>query len=149
MSQSFACLPVQFVFSIKNREPWIREEWAQRLYDYIGGIVQTEKSILLAAGGVPNHVHLLVSLGREVSLAEMMRLVKTNSSKWVHDTFPDHPFAWQAGYGAFGASYANLDPVRAYIARQKEHHANLSFQDEYRGLLRAHGLEWDERYVWD
>lgn len=149
MPQSLACMPVHFVFSTKGREPWIQREWAGRLYEYIGGIVRTEKSLLLQAGGVEGHVHLLIALGREVSLAEMMRLVKANSSKWVHETFRDRPFGWQGGYRAFAVSHAHLGPANAYIAGQREHHASLTFQDEYRGLLREHGPEWDERYVWD
>ena len=149
MPQSLACLPVHFVFSTKGREPWVCEEWAERLYEYVGGAVRTEQCRLLAAGGMPDHVHLLVSLGRTVTVADLMRVVKANSSKWVHETFPGIPFAWQNGYGAFAIQYDRIDAVRGYIARQAEHHAGHSYQDEYRTLLSEHGLEWDERYVWD
>ena len=75
MPQSLVCLPVHFVFSTKGREPWVRGEWADRLYAYAGGIVHTEKCQLLAAGGMPDHVHLLVSVGRTIALADLMRLV--------------------------------------------------------------------------
>jgi putative transposase len=149
MPQSLVSVPVHFVFSTRGREPWIREECAGRLYEYIGGIAHAEKCQLLAAGGVPDHVHLLISFGRMIGLADLMRLVKTNSSKWWHETFPGHPFAWQAGYGAFAIGHAQIGTVRDYIGRQREHHAGQSYQDEYRSLLREHGLEWDERYVWD
>jgi len=149
MPQSLVCLPVHFVFSTKGREPWVHDEWADRLYAYAGGVVHAERCQLLIAGGMPDHVHLLVSVGRTTGVADLMRLVKTNTSKWVHETFPDHPFAWQNGYGAFAVGYDRIDTVRAYIARQPEHHAGRSYQDEYRELLGEHGLEWDERYVWD
>jgi len=149
MPQSLVCLPVHFVFSTKGREPWIRDEWAARLYGYVGGIARAESCRLLAAGGMPDHVHLLVSLGRTITPADLMRLVKANSSKWVHETFPGQPFAWQNGYGAFAVGYTQICVVRDYIARQAEHHGGRSFQDEYRTLLREHGLEWDEHYVWD
>jgi len=89
-----------------------------------------------------------VSLGRELSIAETLRLVKANSSKWIHATFPDRQsFAWQAGYGAFSVSYSHIADVKKYIARQAEHHRVRSFQDELREFLRRHELEWDERYV--
>ena len=85
-----------------------------------------------------------------MSVAELARLIKCNSSGWVHDTFPVHrDFAWQSGYGAFSVSRSHRDPVKRYIETQAEHHKSLSFQDEFRELLRRHGLEWDERYVWD
>lgn len=149
MPQSLVFLPVHFVFSTKGREPWIRDEWAARLYEYVGGIAHAEKRQLLAAGGMPDHVHLLVSVGRTIAVADLMRLIKANSSKWIHDTFSGQPFAWQNGYGAFAVGHDRIDVVRAYIVRQAEHHAVRSYQEEYRTLLREFGLEWDERYVWD
>ncbi|MFO0811247.1 MAG: hypothetical protein U0746_21670 [Gemmataceae bacterium] len=90
------------------------------------------------------------SRGRTTSIAELVRLVKCNSSGWVHDTFPaHHDFAWQNGYGAFSVSRPHLHAVKHDIATQAERHAKRSFQDEFRELLRRHDLEWDERYVWD
>src|SRR4051812_1239946 len=140
---------VHLVFSTKHRAAAIHPEWAQRLYDYIGGIVARRKGKLLAAGGMPDHVHLLVSLGREWSLSELLRDVKAGSSKWVHETFEaDATFEWQNGFGAFSVSMSSLGAVTGYIADQPRHHASLSFQDEFRALLRKHGLTWDERYLW-
>ncbi len=149
MPQSLVCLPVHFVFSTKGREPWIGDEWVTRLYSYIGGIADAEKCKLLAAGGLPDHIHLLVSIGRTIAVADLMRVVKANSSKWVHDTFAGQPFAWQNGYGAFAVGHKQIGAVREYIARQAEHHAATTFQDEFRALLTEHDIEWDEKYVWD
>jgi REP element-mobilizing transposase RayT len=138
------------VFSTKNRSPLIRTDWSSRLYDYIGGIVSHRDGVLLAAGGMSDHVHLLVSLGRKWSLADLLRDIKAGSSKWVHDNFAhDHAFGWQDGYGAFSVSASKLEAVERYIVDQPRHHEALSFQDELRGLLRKHGLTWDERYIWD
>src|SRR5881409_3671628 len=98
MPQSFGSLHFHLVFSTKNRQPLIDAELQARLYEYIGGILRAEKSVLLAAGGMPDHVHLLVSLSRELSISETLRLIKANSSKWIHETFASLPtFAWQAG----------------------------------------------------
>jgi REP element-mobilizing transposase RayT len=138
------------VFSTKNRMPCITPDLAPKLYGYIHGIIGAGSGMLLAAGGVADHVHLLVAQGRQTSIAELVRLVKCSSSGWVHDTFPGHAeFAWQNGYGAFSVSRSHRDLVKHYIETQAEHHATLSFQDEFRELLRRHDLEWDERYVWD
>jgi REP element-mobilizing transposase RayT len=149
MPQPLASLNFHLVFSTKNREPLIDGEMQPRLYEYLGGVLRAQKSVLLAAGGMPDHVHLLVSVSRELSIAETLRLVKANSSKWIHSAFPERGFAWQAGYGAFSVSHSNIAQVKTYIARQPEHHRVVSFQDEFREFLRRHEIQWDERYVWD
>ncbi len=150
MPQSFTCLHYHLIFSTKNRLPQITADLQARLYDYIGGILRSEKSTLLAAGGMPDHVHLLCSLSKELAVAVALRLIKANSSKWVHETFPQHrSFAWQVGYGAFAVSYSHLDSVKRYIARQEAHHRRTTFQAEFMAFLRKHHLEFDERYLWD
>ncbi len=149
MPQSLACLYVHIIFSTKDRMPLIDADLGPRLYSYVGGVLREHGSRLIEAGGMPDHVHLLVSLSREMGVAELVRLSKANSSKWVHETFPERSaFAWQAGYGAFTVSQSAVDDVRRYIADQARHHAKRTFQDEYRAVLRKHGIEYDERYVW-
>jgi putative transposase len=148
--QSLVCLHVHIVFSTKHREPLITPDLASRLYGYLGGISRGASAPLVAIGGVEDHVHLLVSLGRVWCVADLVRDLKANSSKWVHEEFPERPqFAWQAGYGAFAVSKSNVEAVKAYIERQEERHKKQSFQDEYREVLGAHEIERDERYVWD
>src|SRR5262245_21754443 len=150
MPQSFACLHYHLVFSTKHRAALITAELQPRLYGYLGGILRANDGCLLAVGGVADHIHLLARLSREVSVAETLRLLKSNSSKWVHETFPLHSaFAWQNGYGAFTVSYSQLELVKAYIANQEEHHRGMSFRDEFRALLRKHDIEFDEQYLWD
>jgi REP element-mobilizing transposase RayT len=150
MPQSFTCLHYHIVFSTKDRRPLIGDDIRERLHGYIGGILVENKSRLIAAGGMPDHIHLLASISKELPIADAMRVVKTNSSKWVHETFPEYrSFAWQAGYGAFSVSYSNLDSVKKYIANQEEHHRKVGFKEEFIALLKRHDLEFDERYLWD
>ena len=150
MPQSFVCLHVHLVFSTKNRDPMITEEFAPRLYDYIGEIIRKQNGSLIAAGGMKDHVHFLISLGKTISMADLVRVIKSNSSKWVHATFPEHhQFCWQTGYGAIAVSQSQLDQVKTYISSQAEHHHTQSFQDELRALLKRHNVEFDERYLWD
>jgi putative transposase len=150
MPQSFSAMYAHLVFSTKQRAPSIRDEIASRLYPYFGGIVTSSKGVLLCVGGMPDHVHLLVSLGRESSLSELLRELKANSSRWIHETFPDQKsFAWQSGYAAFSVSHSRLPDVRTYIENQAEHHRVRTFQEEFLELLRRHDLTFDERYVWD
>src|SRR5690242_998946 len=109
MPQSFACMYAHVIFSTKNRGPAITADLQPRLYEYIGGILRNEKCALLAAGGVQDHVHLLISMGREVSIAELVQALKANSSRWIHETFTEHrEFAWQSGYAVFSVSHSNL-----------------------------------------
>jgi len=150
MPQSFAYLNCHIIFSTKNREPLLLPHLATRLYQYIGGTVRAKGGSLAAAGGMPDHIHLSVSLGRQMSVAEAVRDIKSNSSRWIHETVADlSGFAWQSGYGAFSVSRSNLDDVKRYIASQPEHHRIRSFQEEFLEFLKRHEMEYDERYIWD
>lgn len=149
MPQSFGSLHCHVVFSTKHREAWIKPDIQPRLFEYMGGILRNQSSPLVAAGGMPDHVHLLVSLARTLAVADAIRLVKANSSNWLHEAIGLKGFHWQNGYGAFAVSYSNIEQVKIYLANQAEHHRGISFQDEFRQFLRRHHLEWDERHVWD
>jgi putative transposase len=150
MPQSFTSLQYHVVFSTKNREPAITADLQTRLYEYFGGMLRSEGGVLLAAGGMPDHVHLLMRLTQKHALADVLRIVKTNSSKWVHESFADKSsFAWQTGYGAFTVSTSVLDTVKDYIDKQETHHRRRDFKSEFRELLRKHGIDFDERYLWD
>ncbi|MEX0612976.1 MAG: IS200/IS605 family transposase [Pirellulales bacterium] len=150
MATSFTSLHVHMVFSTKHRAGLIDDELQGPLFQYIGGILRNEKSALVAAGGMSDHVHLLVSMGKELSVSAAVRLVKANSSKWVHEEFAQrHGFGWQDGYGAFAVSYSNLASTRQYIANQAEHHRTRTFQEEFVLLLEKHGIQYEPKYLWD
>ena len=149
MPHSFASLLIHVIFSTKNRIPDLSPELAQRLFPYMGGIVRERKGVPLIINGPADHVHLLVSLPATESVAELLRVVKTNSSRWVHEQFPDKKrFSWQAGYAAFTVSGSRVDDVRSYIAAQQEHHRRVSFQDEFLTFLRKSGIAYDARDLW-
>ncbi len=150
MPQSYTSLHYHLIFSTKHRAPLITPEVQPRLFEFIGGILRAEKSCLLAAGGMPDHVHLLCGLSKELAVAEALRIVKAGSSRWVHDTFPElSSFAWQAGYGAFTVSSSNLEQVKNYLARQEAHHRERTFQEELLAFLQRHGVVYEEKYLWD
>ena len=144
---SHISLRVHFVWSTYEREPWIDTAWAQRLYAYLGTVLQDRGGVLLAAGGVPDHVHLYTSLPSTLTLADVTNTLKANSSRWVHQTIGRPSFAWQTGYGAFSVSVSNDQQVRRYLANQAEHHRRRSFQEEYLDFLNRHGVAYDPRYV--
>jgi len=149
MPSSYAALYTHIVFSTRAREPWITAPWATRLYSYIGGLCRERGYVLLRAGGMPDHVHLLVSFGRDTKPSDFMRDLKAGSSKWVHDTFADkHGFSWQDGYGIFSVSVSQLERVEAYIEKQEEHHRKKTFKQEFEVILRKHRIEFDDKYLW-
>ena len=144
---SHIALRVHFVWSTCNREPWIDPAWAQRLYAYLGAVLQDRGGVLLAAGGTADHVHLYMSLPATLTLAETANALKANSSRWVHQTIDLPSFAWQAGYGAFSVSVSSDQQVRHYLAKQAEHHRRRSFQEEYLDFLDRHGVVYDPRHI--
>ena len=150
MAQTLTSLYVHIIFSTKYRKNIIQAEVEPGLFSYMGGIANNNKSKLLAAGGTANHVHLLASLSKNIALSEFVGDIKRGSSVWIKDQGIRYSkFHWQDGYGAFSVGYTQLNAVKRYIARQKEHHARVSFEDEFRYFLKKYGVEYDERFVWD
>ena len=114
----------------------------------MGGIARENDIKALVVGGTGDHVHMLVSLPSTISIAKAVQLIKGGSSKWVHDTFPgEKAFSWQEGYGAFSIGMSGVDDTIAYINAQEEHHRVKTFEDEFLGFLKRHGIEYDKRYV--
>ena len=150
MPQSHASILVHLIFSTKHRQPLITPEIETELHPYMATVLRTLDSPSLTINGTVDHIHILFRLGRKISLAEVVEKVKSSSSKWIKTKGTEFKnFYWQNGYGAFSIGESGVEALRRYIAKQKEHHRRISFQDEYRTFLKKYGLEWDERYVWD
>lgn len=150
MPGTYSQLLLHVVFSTHGRVPWITAEVAERLNPYIGGIVRAEKGVLCDIGGVEDHVHMYLRWRPDGTVSDLMRTVKARSSKWVHDEFPSlRAFAWQEGYSVFSVSKSQEEAVKRYITGQAEHHKKEDFKSELLRILHAHGVEFDERYVFD
>lgn len=148
MAQSYTNLIYHIVFSTKNRESLITPETQPRLYEYIGGIIRNKGGILLEIGGMNDHIHVLAKLRPDNSLSNILRDLKANSTGWMHKVFPEmKDFSRQNGYGAFTVSASQIEKVKQYIANQEEHHAKVSFKDEFIKLLRANEIEFDAKYL--
>ena len=138
------------VFSTKERRPLIPPGLQERPWPYLGGIARQNEMKAIEIGGVADHVHILLSLPSTLSIAKAMQLIKGGSSKWVHESFPEHRlFGWQMKYGAFGVSVSLLDKTIQYIRNQPEHHRKMTFQEEFLALLKKHRIAYDERYLWE
>ena len=148
MSQSYTNLLYHIIFSTKDRQPLITSAHEGRLYDYIGGTLRRAGGISLELNGTEDHIHLLAKLRPDRSLSDVLRDLKANATGWMHDVFPSlKDFSWQRGYRAFTVSQSNIEEVRQYIGRQKEHHRKFSFRDEFIQFLQANGIEYDERFI--
>ena len=148
MPNSYTSLHYHVIFGTKNRAAQITSSLRDRLYAYIGGIIRDNKGTLVVAGGMPDHVHLLITTHPTTAVADLLCKIKSVSSKWVHETFEDMgQFGWRDGYSAFTASLSNVERVKKYILGQKEHHRNISFKEEFIVFLDRHGLSYDERYL--
>jgi len=145
VAHSFSRIHIHLVFSTKDRRNAIAKEWQPRLWAYLGGICRNHEIIPLAIGGTENHVHLLIQLPPTIAPAKAVALLKANSSKWMGEQ--GHAFSWQEGYGAFSVSSSNLDRVIRYIQDQDAHHRKTNFEDEFRALLRKHGVEYDLQHL--
>ena len=147
MAQTFTNLLTHVIFSTKERAPSIQREWKPNLLAYMGGIVRELQGKAVAIDGTNDHVHLLLWMSPARSISETLRVLKTNSSRWVNREC-GKSFAWQAGYGAFSVSQSNAPAVVKYIRGQESHHRRVSFQEEFVAFLKRNGIEFDERYIW-
>jgi putative transposase len=149
MAGTFTALHYHLVFSTKDRFPMIDGLLQPRLFGYMGGVIRSEGGTPVAIGGMPDHVHLLVRWPAKRAVSDLMRVVKSRSSGWVHQTFPGkEKFAWQEGYGAFSVSKSDLERVADYVRNQAEHHRTRGFKEEFARFLESHGIEYDEGVIW-
>ena len=150
MANTYTSLHYHVVFSTKNRYPWLTLEIEQRVWSFIGGVAREHKMTAIQVGGIEDHIHALVTAPPTICPSEIAKYLKGESSLWIHRQFSGlKSFSWQDGYAAFSVSKSNIQQVIQYIRNQREHHRKKTFREEYVALLRANGVDYDERYIWD
>jgi putative transposase len=150
MAQSLANVLVHVIFSTKNRDRLIKSDIEDELFPYLSSIFKASRSPAHQIGGAEDHIHIVCSISRTITIAELLEEVKKSSSKWIKTKGPEYSkFAWQNGYGAFSIGQSQLPVVKKYILQQKEHHRKKTFQEEFCEFLRKYQLQFDERFVWD
>ena len=141
---SFVSCLMHCVFSTKERRQLITPDLQERLYPYLGGIARENRMKALSIGGVEDHVHALLSIPATLQIAKAVQLLKGNSSKWIHETFPNQRlFEWQEGYGAFSIAVSGVKATMRYIESQKQHHQSHSFKDELIAFLKKNGITYE------
>lgn len=150
MANTYSNLFYHLVFSTKGRMALIHPDIESRVWAFIGGIARKHGIIALQIGGIETHIHALTMATPTAAPSQIAQWLKGESSKWMRSEFPGlRQFGWQDGYGVFSVSKSNVPDVIRYIEKQREHHAKQTFEDEYISLLRLHGVEYDDRYVFD
>jgi REP element-mobilizing transposase RayT len=150
MANTYTQIHIHAVFAVQNRISLIKNEWQNRLFQYIVAIIQNHGHKVLSIGGMPDHVHVLFGFRPTQSLSELMQNVKRNSSEWINkEKLVLGKFSWQEGYGAFSYSKSQISRVIKYIENQEEHHRKQTFVEEYRKILNDSEIEYDERYIFD
>ena len=148
MAQSLAQVYSHLVFHTKYNSVTIREEDLPALFAYVDGIIVNKKSMVIQIGGVPNHIHILCTLPRTVSMADFVEDIKKSSSKWIKTLNPYYSqFAWQGGYGIFSVSASAVENVKRYVMNQKEHHRKKTFREEYEAFLQAYNIVYNPEFV--
>jgi len=148
MANTYTQIYIHVVFAVEGRQSLIAPEHNDELQKYFTGIVSAQKQKLIAINNMPDHVHMLIGLTPNVALSDLVRDVKANSSKFIHEKrWLVGRFGWQEGFGAFSYARSQLDAVIRYIQNQQKHHAKKSFQDEYMELLEKFGAAYDQRYI--
>ncbi len=149
MAQSLSKIRVHMVFSTKGRVPYLDDVIRPELYAYASTVMKNLNCPAIQIGGTEDHIHVLCTLSKNVSMAKLVEEVKKPISHWLKSKGDEYRnFQWQNGYGAFSVSQSDVKSVQEYIVNQEEHHQKLTFQEEFRRLLERHEIEFDERYLW-
>jgi putative transposase len=150
MANSYSQVSIHCVFAVKGRENVISVGFRDRLHSYMAGILKNDGAFPLAVGGWMDHVHVFFELPMTVPIADLMRMLKATSSKWINENgFVKGKFQWQEGYSAFSYAHSQRDAVIKYIMTQEAHHASKSFREEYMSLLKNFGVTFDDKYVFE
>ncbi|MGA0333603.1 MAG: IS200/IS605 family transposase [Kiritimatiellia bacterium] len=150
MPQSLSKILLHIVFSTKDRAPCLTTNLRPALHAYMATLARNQGCECYRANGIEDHVHLAIGLARTITVADLVKELKTESNKWLknEDKTLSH-FSWQKGYGVFSLGASQLPDLLGYIDNQETHHQKVTFKDEYRIFLKKYEIEYDERYVWD
>lgn len=150
MANTYTQCYVHLVFSPKNRAALIKKEWKEELEKYIAKIIHNNTHKLLAIGGMPDHIHILIGYNVNERIPDLVQEIKTSTNNWIKEKkLSKFKFEWQKGYGAFTHSKAQVDAVINYILHQDRHHQKKSFREEYLEILAKNGVEYDEQYLFN
>lgn len=147
---TFSKIYVHIIFSVKQRQPLIKVEWEERLFQYISGLVRNKEQKIYAINGTNNHIHMLISVKPNCNLSDLVREIKKSSTIFIaNNKLSKYKFNWQNGFGAFSCSHSQIDIVVRYINNQKEHHKLNTYEEEYVQFLKKYSVDFEEEYIFN
>ncbi len=150
MAGTYSQIYIHVVFAVKERENLLQKPWQIEVFKYMNGIIKGKNQKPIIVNGVEDHVHLFFGLQPSMSISEMVRDIKSNTTKFINDNkFVKGKFLWQEGYGAFSYSHSHIDNVYQYILNQEIHHQKKTFKEEYIEFLQKYEIEHDEKYLFN
>lgn len=150
MAGTFSQLYIQVVFAVKGRQNLIQKEWSEELYKYIAGIIKGKNQKPIIVNGMPDHIHIFIGLRPVMSIADLVRDIKSSSSNFINEKkWIRGKFSWQEGYGAFSYSHSQIKEVYNYILNQEERHHKKTFKEEYLDFLKSFEIAYDEKYLFE
>jgi putative transposase len=150
MPNTYTQLYIQFVFAVKHRQSLVHKAWKDELYKYIIGIVQNNKSKMLAINGMADHIHIFIGYKPSIPIPDLVKDIKVASSLWINEkNLVKQKFNWQEGYGAFSYRLRDIDEICKYIQNQELHHKKRTFREEYTSLLKKFDVEYEEKYLFE
>ncbi len=150
MAGTYSQIYIQYVFAVKGRKRLLQKPWREEVFKYISGIIKGKNQKPIIVNGVADHIHVFVGLRPAMSIADLARDIKNNSSNFINEQkFVDGKFAWQEGYGVFSYAHSQVKPVYKYILNQEAHHGEKTFREEYFEFLEKFEVEFDEKYLFD
>ncbi|HGE72440.1 TPA: IS200/IS605 family transposase [Candidatus Poribacteria bacterium] len=150
MADTYTQIYIHVIFTVQGRQNLISKQYKDELYKYITGIIQSKKQKVIVIGGMPDHIHILIGIKPDIALSDLVRDVKSNSSKFINEKrWVIGKFSWQEGFGAFSYSQSQLDSVASYIKNQEKHHSKKTFREEYLELLKKFDVEYNPKYIFD
>ena len=150
MAGTYTQIYIQYVFAVKGRQNLLQKPWREELFKYMAGVIKNKNQKSIIVNGVADHVHVFVGLRPSMSVSNLIRDVKNNSSDFINDRqFLTYEFSWQDGYGAFSYAHSQMDAVYKYILNQEKHHRKKTFKEEYLEFLQKFEVEYNEKYLFD
>lgn len=150
MAGTYSQIYIQYVFTVKGRRNLLEKTWRQEVFKYMAGIIKAKDQKPIIVNGTADHVHVFVGLKPSMSISDLIRDIKNNSSKFINEQgWVNGKFSWQEGYGVFSYAHSQIENVYQYILKQEEHHRRKTFRDEYLDFLQKFDVEYDEKYLFD
>lgn len=150
MAGTYSQIYIQYVFAVKSRQNLLHKTWRDEVFKYISGVITAKGQKSIIVNGVEDHVHVFVGLKPSMSISDLVRDIKNNSSKFINEQgWLKEKFSWQEGYGAFSYSHSHIENVYNYVLNQEEHHRKQTFKEEYLDFLKKFEVEYNQKYLFD